>query len=153
MGNERIYSKPGPNGSTLYFDQKGKYVGKSVKSFNGNINHFDAKGKYAGKSTSSFSGATKHFDTKGKYIGSSVDSALGGKLHFNADGSLKGRSAEGFGDRYALEFLNPEIVAESNGDITSKGKNGGTIDDQKSVVSAILGVLFIIIFFFILLSC
>ena len=49
MANKVTNSKPGPNGSRLLYDEKGRYVGRSVKSAAGNQVFLDSKGNYAGR--------------------------------------------------------------------------------------------------------
>lgn len=49
MANKVTNSKPGPNGSRLLYDKKGRYVGRSVKNAAGNQVFLDDKGNYAGR--------------------------------------------------------------------------------------------------------
>ena len=49
MANKVTNSKPGPNGSRLLYDEKGRYVGRSVKNAAGNQVFLDDKGNYAGR--------------------------------------------------------------------------------------------------------
>ena len=49
MANRITSSKPGPNGSRLLYDEKGRYVGRSVKNAAGNQVFLDNKGNYAGR--------------------------------------------------------------------------------------------------------
>ena len=49
MANKVTNSKPGPNGSRLLYDEKGRYVGRSVKNAAGNQVFLDSKGNYAGR--------------------------------------------------------------------------------------------------------
>lgn len=57
MANKVVNSKPGPNGSRLLYDEKGRYVGRSVKNAAGNQVFLDSKGNYAGRCKS---GAGNH---------------------------------------------------------------------------------------------
>lgn len=49
MANKIVNSKPGPNGSRLLYDEKGRYLGRSVKNAAGNQVFLDSKGNYAGR--------------------------------------------------------------------------------------------------------
>ena len=49
MANRITSSKPGPNGSRLLYDEKGRYVGRSVRNAAGNQVFLDNKGNYAGR--------------------------------------------------------------------------------------------------------
>lgn len=49
MANKVTNSKPGPNGSRLLYDEKGRYIGRSVKNAAGNQVFLDSKGNYAGR--------------------------------------------------------------------------------------------------------
>ena len=49
MANRVVNSKPGPNGSRLLSDEKGRYLGRSVKNAAGNQVFLDSKGNYAGR--------------------------------------------------------------------------------------------------------
>lgn len=49
MANRIASSKPGPNGSRLLYDEKGRYVGRSVRNAAGNQVFLDNKGNYAGR--------------------------------------------------------------------------------------------------------
>lgn len=49
MANKVTNSKAGPNGSRLLYDEKGRYVGRSVKNAAGNQVFLDSKGNYAGR--------------------------------------------------------------------------------------------------------
>lgn len=49
MANRITSSKPGPNGSRLLYDEKGRYVGRSVRNAAGNQIFLDNNGNYAGR--------------------------------------------------------------------------------------------------------
>ena len=49
MANKIVNSKPGPNGSRLLYDEKGRYMGRSIKNAAGNLVFLDSKGKYTGR--------------------------------------------------------------------------------------------------------
>lgn len=143
MATKKVFSKPGPNGKTLHFDEKGKFIGSSFKSFNGNVKHLDANGKYAGTSFTAPSGAIKHFDAKGKYTGSSIDSALGGQIHFDGKGRPVGKSSEGFGNRYAAVF--PDIGDDKPSEITYTSTPTTKSVNAGNTFTTVLGLVFITI--------
>ena len=63
----------GEKATTRYYDERGKYVGKSETQKNGTSERFyDEKGKYTGKSETS-QGETRYYDEKGKYVGRGTD--------------------------------------------------------------------------------
>ena len=49
MANRVANSKPGPNGSRLLYDEKGRYLGRSVENAVGNQIFLDSRGNYAGR--------------------------------------------------------------------------------------------------------
>lgn len=49
MANRVANSKPGPNGSRLLYDEKGRYLGRSVENAVGNQVFLDSRGNYAGR--------------------------------------------------------------------------------------------------------
>ena len=63
--------------TTRYYNEKGKYVGKSEAQSNRSPERFyNAKGKFIGKSETS-GNSVRYYDARGKYIGKS------NKLNFN----------------------------------------------------------------------
>ena len=49
MANRVANSKPGPNGSRLLYDERGRYLGRSVENAVGNQVFLDSRGNYAGR--------------------------------------------------------------------------------------------------------
>ena len=49
MANRVVNSKPGPNGSRLLYDEKGRYLGRSVENAVRNQVFLDSRGNYAGR--------------------------------------------------------------------------------------------------------
>lgn len=67
----------GEGTTARYYNEKGKYVGKSESQSNRSPERFyDAKGEFIGKSETS-GNSVRYYDSKGKYIGKS------NKLNFN----------------------------------------------------------------------
>jgi hypothetical protein len=61
----------GERTTTRYYDERGKFIGKSETQKDGKSERFyDEKGKYTGKSET-HNGDTRYYDEKGKYIGKS----------------------------------------------------------------------------------
>ena len=49
MAGKIVHGKPGPNGSTLLYDEKGHYIGKSSPNAAGNLVYTDVHGSYIGR--------------------------------------------------------------------------------------------------------
>ena len=71
---EKMYTKPGPFGSTLLYNSSGQLIGKGTTSSTGNTIYTGKRGEIVSKSSPGLFGGTKMFDSNNRYRGSSVNS-------------------------------------------------------------------------------
>ena len=84
---DKMYTKPGPFGSTLLYNSQGQVVGKGTSGPGGSTIFTGTRGEFVGKSSPGLFGESKLFDADNRYRGTSVNNFSDGFTTFDCAGS------------------------------------------------------------------
>ena len=107
MANRRITGRSLFLGHTAYYDETGKYVGKSRPGAFGTTVYYDEKGRMIGRSRKGFLAKTVYYDAENKRYITTCD-GLAGENHFES-GKPIGHSTYGL---FGTKFTTLEMEAD-----------------------------------------